>query len=70
MKKGDFAYNKSYSVGYDYGSIKRLDRYEDGVVSTLYNRKTKKTLIATCNLHHIMTSKIILDFSHIGADGT
>ncbi len=36
MKKGDFAYNKSYSVGYDYGSIKRLDRYEDGVVSTLY----------------------------------
>lgn len=36
LKKGDFAYNKSYSVGYDYGSIKRLDRYEDGVVSTLY----------------------------------
>lgn len=36
LKKGDFAYNKSYSVGYDYGSIKRLDRYKDGVVSTLY----------------------------------
>lgn len=36
LKKGDFAYNKSYSVGYDYGSIKRLDRYDDGVVSTLY----------------------------------
>lgn len=36
LKKGDFAYNKSYSVGYDYGSIKRLDKYEDGVVSTLY----------------------------------
>ena len=36
LKKGDFAYNKSYSVGYDYGSIKRLDRYENGVVSTLY----------------------------------
>ena len=36
LKNGDFAYNKSYSVGYDYGSIKRLDRYEDGVVSTLY----------------------------------
>ena len=36
LKKGDFAYNKSYSVGYDYGSIKRMDRYEDGVVSTLY----------------------------------
>lgn len=36
LKKGDFAYNKSYSVGYDYGSIKRLNRYENGVVSTLY----------------------------------
>ncbi len=36
LKKGDFAYNKSYSAGYDYGSIKRLDKYDDGVVSTLY----------------------------------
>lgn len=36
LKKGEFAYNKSYSVGYDYGSIKRLDRYEMGALSTLY----------------------------------
>ena len=36
LKKGEFAYNKSYSVGYDFGSIKRLDRYQMGALSTLY----------------------------------
>lgn len=36
LKKGEFAYNKSYSVGYDFGSIKRLDRYPMGALSTLY----------------------------------
>ena len=36
LKKGEYAYNKSYSVGYDFGSIKRLDRYPMGALSTLY----------------------------------
>ena len=36
LKSGEFAYNKSYSVGYDYGSIKRLERYPMGALSTLY----------------------------------
>ncbi|MFT7056577.1 MAG: type I restriction enzyme S subunit [Roseivirga sp.] len=36
LQKGDFAYNKSYSKGYPMGAIKRLDRYDKGVVSTLY----------------------------------
>lgn len=36
LKNGEFAYNKSYSVGYDFGSIKRLDRYPMGALSTLY----------------------------------
>jgi type I restriction enzyme S subunit len=36
VEKGDFAYNKSYSNGYPMGAIKRLKRYEKGVVSTLY----------------------------------
>ena len=36
LKNGEFAYNKSYSVGYDFGSIKRLDRYLMGALSTLY----------------------------------
>lgn len=36
IKKGDFAYNKSYSKGYPMGAIKPLKKYEKGVVSTLY----------------------------------
>ena len=36
LKKGDFAYNKSYSAGYPLGAIKPLELYEDGVVSPLY----------------------------------
>lgn len=36
LEKGEFAYNKSYSNGYPLGAIKRLDRYEEGVLSTLY----------------------------------
>ena len=36
VKKGEFAYNKSYSDGFPFGSVKRLDRYEMGVLSTLY----------------------------------
>ncbi|CAC9828945.1 TPA: restriction endonuclease subunit S [Enterococcus faecalis] len=33
---GEFAYNKSYSNGYPWGAIKRLNRYDMGVLSTLY----------------------------------
>ncbi|EFC0392786.1 restriction endonuclease subunit S, partial [Escherichia coli] len=36
LKKGQFAYNKSYSNGYPMGAIKRLNRYPEGVVTTLY----------------------------------
>ncbi len=36
IKKGEFAYNKSYCKGYPLGAIKMLDRYNEGVVSTLY----------------------------------
>ena len=36
LLNGEFAYNKSYSVGYDFGSIKRLERYPMGALSTLY----------------------------------
>lgn len=36
IKKGDFAYNKSTSDGYPVGAVKRLDKYEMGVLSTLY----------------------------------
>ncbi len=36
LKRGEFAYNKSYSKGYPLGATKRLTMYEMGVVSVLY----------------------------------
>ena len=36
LKNGEFAYNKSYSKGYAFGSIKRLNLYDEGALSTLY----------------------------------
>mgnify|MGYP000693848756 FL=1 len=36
VNKGEFAYNKSTSSDAPWGAIKRLDRYENGVLSTLY----------------------------------
>lgn len=36
LRKGEFAYNKSYSKGYPMGAIKRLNDYDSGVVTTLY----------------------------------
>ena len=36
VKNGEFAYNKSYSNGYPWGAVKRLEQYDMGVLSTLY----------------------------------
>ena len=36
LQRNDFAYNKSYSSGYPFGAIKRLTRYDIGIVSPLY----------------------------------
>ena len=36
VKNGEFAYNKSTSTDAPWGAIKRLDRYDMGVLSTLY----------------------------------
>ncbi|EEJ72047.1 restriction endonuclease subunit S [Lactobacillus ultunensis] len=36
LRKGDFAYNKSYSKDSPYGAIKRLNCYPKGVISSLY----------------------------------
>ena len=51
LRRGEFAYNKSYSSGYPYGAIKRLEKYEEGIVSPLYicfepNRKTNADFYA------------------------
>ena len=54
VKNGEFAYNKSTSSDAPWGTIKRLDRYESGVLSTLYivfkildERKTSSDYIVT-----------------------
>lgn len=36
LRRGDFAYNKSYSDGYPFGAFKPLNRYDQGIVSSLY----------------------------------
>ena len=36
LRNGEYAYNKSYSNGYPYGALKRLEKYESGIVSPLY----------------------------------
>ena len=36
IENGEFAYNKSTSTDAPWGAVKRLDRYENGVLSTLY----------------------------------
>ncbi|MDP2093807.1 MAG: restriction endonuclease subunit S [Hydrogenophaga sp.] len=35
IKHGEFAYNRSAAAGYPFGAIKRLDRFDEGIVSTL-----------------------------------
>ena len=36
LKRGEFAYNKSYSNGYPFGAVKRLNNYASGVIPSLY----------------------------------
>ncbi|WP_424320438.1 restriction endonuclease subunit S [Lacticaseibacillus chiayiensis] len=36
LKSGEFAYNRSYSVGSPWGAVRRLDKHPSGVLSTLY----------------------------------
>jgi type I restriction enzyme, S subunit len=50
LEKDEFAYNISYSEGYPMGAIKRLKKYDKGVVSTLYicfrfNKSVSKTFM-------------------------
>lgn len=36
VRKGEFCYNKSYSNGYNWGATKRLNDFDEAVVTTLY----------------------------------
>ncbi len=71
LKKGEFAYNKSYSNGYPYGAIKRLDLYEEGIVSPLYMCfKARKSINTDFYVHYFengMVNREIKSFAQEGA---
>lgn len=53
IKRGEFAYNRSLMKGYPYGAIKRLNAYDEGIVSILYHcfRITGTSLVADFATH-------------------
>lgn len=62
LKKGEFAYNKSYSIGYPMGATKMLEKYEDGIVSTLYICfKSKSNLVDNEYFKYYFESKEYYD---------
>ncbi|MBN1637701.1 MAG: restriction endonuclease subunit S [Ignavibacteriales bacterium] len=70
VKKGDFAYNKSYSKGYPMGAIKRLTKYEKGVVSTLYICfNIKDNSISEFYEHYFESGKINKQIHKIAQEG-
>lgn len=69
VKNGEFAYNKSYSAGYPWGAIKRFDRYEKGVLSTLYIVFKPKNINSDYLLSYYDTDKWYKQVSEIAAEG-
>ena len=64
IKKGEFAYNKSYSEGYPFGAVKRLDYYDIGALSTLYilfeitDKNISSDFIASYYMTHLWYKEI------------
>ena len=70
LYKGDFAYNKSYSNGYPWGAVKRLNLYDKGVVSSLYICFNTNNLINSDYLqHYFETNKWYSQISSISVEG-
>lgn len=69
LLKGEFAYNKSYSVGFPYGTIKRLDRYDKGVLSTLYLAFNPKNIYSDFLKHYYDTDKWYHEIYQNSAEG-
>ena len=62
LKKGEFAYNKSYSSGYPMGATKILENYDSGIVSTLYICfKSKSKLVNNEYFKYFFESKEYYD---------
>ena len=69
---GEFAYNKSTSSDAPWGAIKRLDRYENGVLSTLYivfRIKNEDILNSDFLMNYYDTNNWHKDIQAIAAEG-
>lgn len=72
IKKGEFAYNKSTSTDAPWGAIKRLDRYENGVLSTIYivfAIKDKDTIDSDFLVSYYSTNLWHKEIHEIAAEG-
>ena len=70
LRKGDFAYNKSYSQGYPMGAIKPLKFYDKGVVSTLYICfRAKKEFNESFFEHYFETGLLNSEIGKIAQEG-
>ena len=71
IKKGEFAYNKSYSEGYPFGAVKRLDYYDIGALSTLYIlfEITDKNISSDFIVSYYMTHLWYKEISKRSAEG-
>jgi type I restriction enzyme S subunit len=71
LEKGDFAYNKSYSNDYPWGAVKRLDKYESGVLSTLYICfcPNKEEIDSDFLMHYFESTKWYKGITDIAGEG-
>ena len=71
IRKGDFAYNKSYSGEYAWGAVKRLELYEKGVLSPLYICFRPNPLIVYSDFlsHYFETHKWHNGIAQIAGEG-
>ena len=72
LRKGEFAYNKSYSNGYPMGVIKKLNIFDNAVVTTLYicfrvidNSKTSRSYLE----HYFESGLLNKELTKIAAEG-
>ncbi|UUD37261.1 Uncharacterised protein [Mycoplasmopsis californica] len=69
LLKGDFAYNKSYSKDYPWGTIKRLNKFDIGVVSNLYICFNPYNANSDFLEHYFETNKWHKEISNIAVEG-
>ena len=71
LNNGEFAYNKSYSNEYPLGTVKRLDKYQNGALSSLYICFNPKLNIINSDflVHYFETSKWHKGILNIAGEG-